>query len=159
MYHGYSPFSHGAADNGCGRGGERQLEQEGGKNLSHQCIAHRWIQQEVPNGDEWIGEWAATEAHSVAEEPVSKSAQNNVDHVLHHDVHLVLDAYTTGLQHTETRLHGEDDEGGGQDPVGVLDGEVIQTGNHIVAVIPRRSHCAVVHVRLVGRAIENCQNG
>ena len=56
----------------------------------------------APEPKEGIGAVVRAVAEPVAEGPVGDPAEDDVDNVLHHDIHLVLQGDAARLEHAET---------------------------------------------------------
>ena len=108
------PLRDGTGYDGRGRGGEGHLEDEASERGadSDALIIH----EPVSEAHEPVCHAALTVAHPIPKGPVGHAAQHHVYHVLHHDVHLVLERDAARLQHPEASLHIEDDTGASDHP-------------------------------------------
>lgn len=96
------PFGHGTAHDGRRCGGEAQLKQESGANRTHVLVVDRGVYEQTPVSDERVVGFLQAETESESEDPVGKSANYDIDHVLHHDIDLVFHGDAARFQHAET---------------------------------------------------------
>ena len=86
--------------NSCCRRGERRLEEELGVDAT--LIFFLADEEEVTQAHETVlPTFLVAEAEREAEQPIGESACNDVDGVLHHDVHLVFGRHRPALEKTE----------------------------------------------------------
>ena len=112
------PLRDGPGYDGRGRGGEGHLEDEASEGGADPDALV--IHEPVSEAHEPVCHAAFTIAHPIPKGPVGHAAQHHVYHVLHHDVHLVLERDAARLQHPEASLHIEDDTGASDHPQGVI---------------------------------------
>ncbi len=95
-----SPFCNTPRHNGCGCRGKRQLEQESCISRSHgQSFS---VDKPVPDPEEGIRSIIAAIGKSIAKCPISHTSQNHIHHIFHHDVDLILQWHTSGLEHSKS---------------------------------------------------------
>jgi len=74
------------------------------------------LKEEPVGADERV---AMTEHERVADRPEQHAADGGIQDTFHQDVYRLFGAGEAGLQHDESGLHAEDEEGGDQRPRGV----------------------------------------